>query len=303
MNGVLCIDKPEGFTSFDVVAKMRGIAKTRRIGHTGTLDPMATGVLPILLGEATKAADLLPDSDKRYEASFAFGYRTDTQDSTGTTLARTDTRVTAEQIEAALPAFTGTIMQVPPMYSAVKVNGRKLYELAREGREVERAARPITVYSLELLSFDETTQSGTLVLSCSKGTYVRTLIDGLGEALGSYGVMTGLRRTFACGFALPACITLPRAQELAAAGALESALSPVETLFTTLPRLHLIPAQARMFRNGVKLDAARVRREGEGERFAVYGEAFLGIARIDAETNTVRAVKQFGHIKTEGQSH
>ena len=184
LNGILCINKPEGFTSFDVIAKLRGILKTKKLGHAGTLDPMATGVLPVFAGFATKACDILPDSDKSYIAGFRLGVTTDTQDRTGTILhQRPANHLTAEMIEQALPAFRGEILQLPPMYSAVSVNGQRLYELARKGIEVERTPRPITIYRLELLRYDPASQEGEMEISCSKGTYIRTILHDLGETL------------------------------------------------------------------------------------------------------------------------
>ncbi|MBQ4170240.1 MAG: tRNA pseudouridine(55) synthase TruB, partial [Ruminococcus sp.] len=202
MNGVIVIDKPADYTSFDVIAVVRKLTGQRRTGHTGTLDPNATGVLPVLLGSATKAQDLIPNHDKDYVADFRLGLSTDTLDIWGKVLSEEKTDVSREEIEAALPAFRGEITQIPPMYSAVKQNGQRLYDLARKGVEVERKGRQVTVYRLELNGFDRASQSGRLLVSCSKGTYVRTLIDDLGRALGTCAVMTALRRTAACGFTL-----------------------------------------------------------------------------------------------------
>ena len=235
MNGVLVLDKPAGFTSFDAVAVMRGLAHEKKIGHTGTLDPMATGVLPLLLGNATRAAALLPDTDKEYEAGFCLGHATDTQDTTGKTVAESARRAAQADVEAALGGFRGEILQIPPMVSAVSVGGKRLYDLARKGIEVERKPRPVTVYRLELLEFDEEARSGVLRVSCSKGTYIRTICADLGEALGTYGAMSALRRTRACGFSLADCVTLGEARELAAAGRLAERLLPVESLFSAKP--------------------------------------------------------------------
>ena len=175
--GILLINKPGGWTSFDVCGKLRGILKTKKIGHTGTLDPMAEGVLPVLVGKAAKAADILPESGKAYIAGFKLGLRTDTQDNTGAVTAQSDKKATPAQVAEALQSFKGSIMQTPPMYSAVKVGGKKLYEYAREGKEIERASREIFIDSLVLKEFDYETQEGALEISCSKGTYVRTLIE------------------------------------------------------------------------------------------------------------------------------
>lgn len=298
MNGILCIDKPAGFTSFDVVAKMRGITRVKRIGHSGTLDPMATGVLPLFFGGATKACDRIPDDDKRYTAGFLLGMRTDTQDSTGKILAENkQVRVTAAQIADKLTAFTGEILQVPPMFSAVQIGGKRLYDLARQGIEIERPARAINIYEFALRSFDEPSQTGTLDISCSKGTYIRTLIDDLGQALGCGGVMTSLVRTYACGFSLEQCITLEKAKELAERSALEPLLLPVYTVFATLPSIQLDEVQSPMFRNGVKLDTGRMRFQdrGQGVMYAVYAHdgGFLGLAYVDEENKELRIEKLF----------
>ena len=290
MTGVLILDKPAEFTSFDAVAVCRRLCHERKIGHTGTLDPMATGVLPLLLGKATRAASLLEDTDKEYEAGFQLGVSTDTEDSTGKVLATSDTSVSKEALEALLPRFRGEIMQVPPMYSAVSKDGKRLYELARKGIEVEREARPITIYRLELTGYDETTREGTLRVSCSKGTYIRTLIADLAKAAGSLGVMTALRRTHACGFTLADAVTLDEARALSEAGTLEEKLRPVESLFVHLPEVAVSAAQAVRFQNGGQLDLSRIarfRREKpeEGQAFRVKGEdgAFLGLGKIEKQ--------------------
>lgn len=290
MTGVLILDKPAEFTSFDAVAVCRRLCHERKIGHTGTLDPMATGVLPLLLGKATRAASLLEDTDKEYEAGFQLGVSTDTEDSTGKVLATSDTPVSKEALEALLPRFRGEIMQVPPMYSAVSKDGKRLYELARKGIEVEREARPVTIYRLELTGYDEKTREGTLRVSCSKGTYIRTLIADLAKAAGSLGVMTALRRTHACGFTLADAVTLDEARALSEAGTLEEKLRPVESLFIHLPEVAVSPAQAVRFQNGGQLDLSRIarfRREKpeEGQAFRVKGEdgAFLGLGKIEKQ--------------------
>ncbi len=290
MTGVLILDKPAEFTSFDAVAVCRRLCHERKIGHTGTLDPMATGVLPLLLGKATRAASLLEDTDKEYEAGFQLGVSTDTEDSTGKVLATSDTPVSKEALEALLPRFRGEIMQVPPMYSAVSKDGKRLYELARKGIEVEREARPITIYRLELTGYDEKTREGTLRVSCSKGTYIRTLIADLAKAAGSLGVMTALRRTHACGFTLADAVTLDEARALSEAGTLEEKLRPVESLFVHLPEVAVSAAQAVRFQNGGQLDLSRIarfRREKpeEGQAFRVKGEdgAFLGLGKIEKQ--------------------
>ena len=215
LTGILCINKPQDFTSFDVIAKLRGISGTRKIGHSGTLDPMATGVLPIFFGSAAKACDLLPNSDKRYTAGVRFGLTSDTQDIWGSITGENPAPLSREDLEAALPRFTGTISQLPPMYSAVQVNGQRLYDLARKGVEVERTPREITIYKLDLLSYDPEKREALLDVSCSKGTYIRTLCHDLGQFLGMGAVMSSLIRTEAAGFTLSDCVTLEDAQKAA----------------------------------------------------------------------------------------
>lgn len=293
--GIICVNKPQGFTSFDVIAKMRGILKMKRLGHAGTLDPMATGVLPVFAGRATKACDILPDHDKTYEAGFRFGITTDTQDVTGTVTKERPAKVTAEQLEKVLESFRGDIMQVPPMYSAVSVGGKRLYELARKGIEVEREPRAVTIYRLDILSFNEKEQGGILTVSCSKGTYIRTLINDIGEALGCGGAMTSLVRTAACGFSLADCVSLEQLQEAANSGeGFKKFIKPIENVFADLPSVRLSPAQERMYRNGVKLDLNRVRIEANAERATVYGESgFIGTALADRKNGVLRVEKTF----------
>lgn len=296
--GILCINKPSGFTSFDVIAKLRGILKIKRLGHAGTLDPMATGVLPVFVGKATKACDILPDHNKCYEAGFKLGLTTDTQDITGKVLAEHNvTQITRQDIENILTAFRGNIMQIPPMYSAVSVNGKRLYDLARQGIEVEREARPITVYTLELVSYDEKTMTGTMKISCSKGTYIRTLINDIGDALDCGGIMTSLTRTIACGFHLDDCTTFEKLQALKDSESenyLDKLLYPIEKVFSDCPEIRLYDAQERMYRNGVKLDSDRVKILNKAERYRVYGsDIFIGTAYIDDTKNELRAEKNF----------
>ncbi len=284
MTGIFILDKPEGFTSFDAVAVARRLFGQKKIGHTGTLDPMATGVLPLLLGRATRAESLLPDTEKEYRASFALGTRTDTGDITGETIDHTDARVSREQLFAVLPRFRGEILQVPPMYSAIKKDGKRLYELARKGIEVEREARPVTIERLELLRFDEEQQAGELLVSCSKGTYIRALIEDLAAAAGTLGTMTALRRTRACGFSLADAVPLDEARRLAETEDLSALVRPVEGLFAVYPAVTVSTAQAARFANGGALEKARTSLRGnplaDGERLRVLGPdgQFLGLA-------------------------
>ena len=298
MNGVIVIDKPAGFTSFDVIAVVRKLTGQRKTGHTGTLDPNATGVLPVLLGNATKAQDLIVNHDKAYAASFRLGLQTDTLDIWGTVKRETESHATRGELETLLPRFRGEIEQIPPMFSAVQKNGQRLYDLARKGLEVEREPRRVTVYRLELTGFDEATQSGTLTVECSKGTYVRTLIDDLGTALGCGAVMTALRRTFACGYTLDDCVTLEALKALCESGTAEQVLRPTESLFTDYRALTVSDAQARRFQNGAALDLARtalrksVPPDGTILRVKSPSGAFLGLGT--ALEGALKIYKLFG---------
>jgi len=295
MNGIICVNKPEGWTSFDVVAKVRGIAHTRKVGHAGTLDPMATGVLPLFLGIATKACDVMPGEDKAYRATFKLGMTTDTQDRTGDVLTTCESVLTRAEVEAKLPQFTGDILQIPPMYSAVQVNGRRLYDLARSGKEVERKPRPVTILSLALLSFDEETQTGVLDVHCTKGTYIRTLCHDLGQALGVGATLTALERYQAGNFTLEDCYTLEELQQFEHEQTLESKVLPVEKVFLQLPKIKLNPVQSVKFQNGVKLDLNRVRYKQVGGLHKVFDHEnqFMGLATLNLETMELVVAKMF----------
>lgn len=297
MNGILCMNKPQQFTSFDVIGKLRGILHMKRLGHTGTLDPMATGVLPVLVGTATKACDILPNQDKTYRAAVQFGKATDTLDIWGNlTQQHPDMHVTEAQLRAVLPDFTGEITQLPPMYSAVSVNGKRLYELARKGETVERPSRMVTVYDMILEAFDEAEQTAVLTVACGKGTYIRTLLSDIGQRLGGDAVMTALTRTAACGYSLAQCLTFEEVAAAVADGSIADKLLPTDSLFSAYPKLHLNAAQERMFCNGVKLNLARLRDLQEGQDiYTVYGvqNGFLGTAAADWERQELRIGKRF----------
>ena len=224
-NGIIVIDKPEGWTSMDVCAKLRGVFKEKRVGHAGTLDPMATGVLPVFVGQATKAVSFAEGGQKEYHAVLRLGVVTDTQDTSGTVLERQPVTVTEADVCAVLPRFTGEISQLPPMYSAIKVNGQKLYDIARRGGTVERKPRNITIYELELVEKRSETDYALRVV-CSKGTYIRTLCHDIGTALGCGAAMAALRRTMAAGFTLDEAVTLEAVQERR-----EALLRPIDSLF------------------------------------------------------------------------
>ena len=298
MNGVLLIDKPKGFTSFDVIAVVRKLTGQRKTGHTGTLDPNATGVLTVLLGSATKAQDIILNHDKSYVAGFKLGLTTDTLDIWGTVTSKSESRVSRADVERLIPKFSGEIEQVPPMYSAVKKDGQRLYDLARRGIEVERKARKVTVYKLALTDFDEETQEGTLEISCSKGTYVRTIIDDLGTSLGTGAVMTALRRTFACGFSIDDCITLDDLKLLSEKGEAQTALRSVESLFYDCAEVKISDGQAKRFSNGGALDITRTAlkkaEDIDGKIYRVKNaDSFLGLAKADASAGLLKIYKLF----------
>ena len=297
MNGILCMNKPQDFTSFDVIGKLRGILHMKRLGHTGTLDPMATGVLPILVGTATKACDILPNQDKTYQATVVFGKATDTLDIWGKPLQDyPEQHVTEAALRAILPEFLGDITQLPPMYSAVSVNGKRLYELARKGETVERPTRTVHIDAITLDAFDETQQTATLTVSCGKGTYIRTLLSDIGQRLGGDAVMTALTRTAACGYPLQDCLTFEQVAAAMADGTLEEHLFPTDSLFSSYPKLRLNAAQERMFCNGVKLDLNRLRNlQPDQDIYTVYGATgtFLGTALADRTQQELRIGKRF----------
>ncbi len=295
MTGIIIVNKEQNFTSFDVVAVMRKIVGTKKVGHTGTLDPMATGVLPILVGRATKACDILPNSDKSYTAKFAIGQKTDTGDVWGKVIESSDKSVSEEEILEKLPNFTGEIMQVPPMYSAVSVNGKRLYEYARQGIEVEREARPITVSELSLTDFDGKT--GTLKITCSKGTYIRTLIEDIAESVGAVATMTALERTNACGFDIAQAYTLDELKSMKESGELDKVVIDTEQIFSEYPVLKVSEAQAKRFANGGALELGRTKIEKDYIKdkniLRVYFDGFIALGIIDIDTNSIKYMKSF----------
>lgn len=294
MNGILVIDKPKEFTSFDVIAVVRRITGQRKAGHTGTLDPNATGVLPVLLGSATKVQDLILNHNKTYEAEFSLGLTTDTLDIWGEVVSRCVSHHKKADLIEILPVFTGEIEQIPPMFSAVQKNGQRLYDLARKGIEVEREARKVTVYRLELLNFDEETQEGRLLVECSKGTYIRTIIDDIGKRLGCGAVMTELRRTEACGFSLEDSITLDKAKQLAQSGELRKYVRSVESMFAQCGYVAVTDAQAKRFSNGGALDISRTYlarvnvQDKDIYRVKTKDNRFLGLGIVDLKSGLLK---------------
>ena len=295
-NGVLIIDKPQEWTSMDVCAKLRGILQEKRIGHGGTLDPMATGVLPVFVGRATRAVEFAVEGEKEYLAALKLGVITNTQDTTGEVVEERPVAVARSALEGVLDRFRGEIQQIPPMYSAIKVKGKKLYQLARAGQEVERAPRTVTIHRLELLSqspegFPEEEHTWYLRVVCSKGTYVRTLCHDIGEALGCGGCMSALRRTRVGEYTLKGAVTLEEVQAAAEPAAL---LTPVDSCFAGRPMLLLKSAQAeKKVRNGMALTLPVP--PGDGE-YRVYGvdKTFLALSWV--EGNKLTTIKSFFEV-------
>ncbi len=283
MNGIVIVDKPQGWTSQDVVSKLRGVLHTRRIGHGGTLDPMATGVLPVFVGRGTRAVEFFEHAEKTYEAVLRLGITTDTEDITGAVLEERPVQVTQQQLEQALEAFRGEIFQIPPMYSALKINGQKLCDLARKGRQVERQPRKITVYALEQLSFDG--QRARLRVRCSKGTYIRTLCKDIGAALGCGGCMESLRRTAAGAYTVEEAVELAQLVEAASP---EQYLRPVDSMFAQYPAVTLTEKQALRCRNGNSFSV-----QLPGGTYRAYDAAgeFLMLAKT--EDGIMSTVKSF----------
>ena len=283
-NGIVIIDKPAGWTSMDVCAKLRGILQEKRVGHAGTLDPMATGVLPVFVGAATKAVSFAEDGQKEYVAGIRLGIVTDTQDTTGNVLSSAPVNAGRAELEAILPRFVGELSQIPPMYSAIKINGQKLYELARKGKEVERKPRAVTVYELELL---EETAPGEYLLRClcSKGTYIRTLCHDIGQALGCGAAMSSLRRTMAAGFAIEKAVTVDDVQ---AQG--EALLLPLDAYFENHPAYRIPSAkrEARV-RNGNPISDPDL---ADG-RYRVYGADGTFLCLSECRGGELTAVKNF----------
>lgn len=299
MTGILPVKKPQAFTSFDVIGKLRGVTKTRKIGHSGTLDPMATGVLPLFFGGATKCCDILPNGDKKYVAEIKFGIVTDTQDTTGKVLSECESHVSESDFETVMEGFIGKQLQLPPMYSAVKVNGRPLYDLAREGKTVERAQKEIEVYYINLLDFNEHAQTAKIEVSCGKGTFIRTLINDMGEKLGCGAAMSSLERTMASGFDISECYTIAEVEEMMKAGTFEEHLIPIERLFEDLPRLVLDDFDKRLYRSGVPLELRKRGWSGIAGDIAVFDESgmLLGLSYMDEEANELKLKKMLNTDK------
>ena len=282
MNGIVIVDKPQDWTSQDVTARLRRVFGTRRIGHGGTLDPMATGVLPVFVGRATRAVEFFEHAEKAYETVLKLGLTTDTEDITGEVLSTSEVHITRSQVEKVLANFRGEILQIPPMYSALKVNGQKLCDLARKGREVERQKRTITIHRLECLEFTGTT--ARLLVHCSKGTYIRTLCKDIGEALGCGGCMESLRRVTAGEYTIENAVPL---QTLIDSENPEQYLLPVDSMFANYPKVVLTEKQEKCCRNGVAFTTNLA--EGTYRVYAGNGE-FLALSHmVEGKLTTIKS--------------
>lgn len=291
MNGIILVDKPQGWTSHDVVAKLRGIYQQRRIGHSGTLDPMATGVLAVFLGRGTRAVELCENDEKEYVADLLLGIVTNTQDITGEVLEQHPVEVSRQQLEAVLEQFLGPQQQIPPMYSAVKIGGKKLYELARKGQSVERKPRSIVIHELELCDFDGKTARIRVV--CSKGTYIRTLCHDIGAALGTGGCLSSLRRTRAGRFAIDDCVTMEQLQQARDQNAHMAFLRPVDSLFSGCPAVYLGEKEALRCKNGAE-NAVSGMPDGT---YRVYGPENEFLMLGQCQNGVLRTVKSFFEVK------
>lgn len=292
MTGIICVNKDKDITSFGVCAKLRGILKEKKVGHTGTLDPMATGVLPVMLGGATRFLNYLPDSDKGYRAAFVLGKTTDTLDITGKVTETFTVNANEKDVLSALCNFRGVISQVPPMYSAVSVDGQRLYDLARQGIEIEREARQVEIKSLELA--EHRGNEYIIDVLCTKGTYIRTLIDDIGGFLGCGATMTSLTRTMAMGFQLKDTVTLSQLQERKDNGlGFDDVLLDLEEILKPYDSVTVSSAQAVRFSNGGGLDVKRIKKRLTNELYRVYApnNEFLGLGQLDEKRGEL-AVKK-----------
>lgn len=292
MNGIININKPLGITSHDVVGRLRRILGIKKIGHTGTLDPDASGVLPMCIGRATKTADMLTAQDKQYIAEVTLGSATTTLDASGEVTETANVNVTEEDILDAVLGFIGDVVQIPPMFSAIKVDGKRLYELAREGIEVERKPRTVKIDSIEILETDIANKKFSMKVDCSKGTYIRTLCDDIGRSLGCFAHMSGLVRTRSGRFDIKDSYTLSEVEQMAAAGDM-SFLVPIDKVFEELPRLILSSRRARLMCNGVKISAQGIT---DGETYRVYDEDGRFLTISEAEEGRLKMLKTFYQI-------
>lgn len=289
MNGIILVDKPCGWTSHDVVGKLRGILRERRIGHSGTLDPMATGLLVVFAGRATRAVEFAEADSKEYIAGLRLGVSTDTQDTTGNVLNTCEALPSKDELIAATNGFLGEISQIPPMYSAIKMNGKKLYELARRGEIVERSPRKVTISRLELVGEDKCDY--ILDIHCSKGTYIRTLCSDIGDKLGCGGCMSSLRRVKAGVFSITQAYTMEQIQAAADSGGLDGIIIPVDTLFTDKPNLTVNEFEEKKLRNG-----NTIKTKSADGTYRVYSESGEFLLLAEVKDNLLKTIKSFFEV-------
>lgn len=286
MNGILLVDKPSDWTSNDVVCKLRGVFHERRIGHSGTLDPMATGLLVVFIGKATKAVEFSEAQVKTYRAELRLGFVTDTQDITGNVLSENPVNVSYGKLEETVNGFKGEIFQIPPMYSAIKINGERLYNIARTGREVERKARPIIIHDIDIESFDGV--SCIFTVTCSKGTYIRTLCHDIGQALGCGACMSSLRRLSCGNYSIDNAMTLNSIIQCVDADKLEELLLPVDSVFNDLECIQLDKHESERIRNGMVIGT-----NNPDGRFRVYDDNHDFLSLCLAESGKLKVIKNF----------
>jgi tRNA pseudouridine55 synthase len=298
INGIINVYKEKGYTSHDVVAKMRGILKIKKIGHTGTLDPDAQGVLPVCIGKATKLVDMITDKDKTYEAVCKLGITTDTQDITGKVLTTAQVNVTYERIEEVIKSYIGEYLQLPPMYSAIKVDGKKLYELARQGKEIDRERRKVIIKDIRILDYSKEDNEVKVSVDCGKGTYIRTLLHDIGETLGCGGTMKSLIRTAVGNFMAEEALKLSEIEELVHEDRLEPYVVTVDQIFEVYSKLSVDREYHKLIYNGNsfrKEHLSEPMNEVTTELIRVYDaeDTFIGIYRFDTEDNLYKPVKMF----------
>lgn len=298
INGIINVYKEKGYTSHDVVAKMRGILKMKKIGHTGTLDPDAVGVLPVCMGKGTKLVDMITDKDKTYEAVLKLGLTTDTQDITGSVIKSSEVTVTYDQIEAAIMSYIGEYLQLPPMYSAIKVDGKKLYELARQGKEIERERRKVNIKNIRILNYSEEEQEITMSVDCSKGTYIRTLLHDIGETLGCGGTMKSLIRTAVGNFRIENALKLNEIEALVHEQRIDSYVVPVDEMFSKYDKITVDKEFHKYLYNGNAFKKEHTLCpdiDHVTELVRVYDaeDIFAGIYRYDNGDELYKPVKMF----------
>jgi tRNA pseudouridine55 synthase len=298
VNGIINIYKEKGYTSHDVVAKMRGILKIKKIGHTGTLDPEACGVLPVCIGKATKLVDMITDKDKTYEAVCRLGMTTDTQDITGTVIRTAEVNVSYARITEVIQSYIGEYLQLPPMYSAIKVGGKRLYELARQGKEIERERRKVVIKDIRILDYSEEKQEISVAVDCGKGTYIRTLLNDIGDTLGCGAVMTELTRTAVGNFIIDNSLKLSEVEQLVKQDGLSEYIVPTDRMFQGYSSVNVLRVNHKLIYNGNSFAGEHIVKPASdiaAGLIRVYDEDdnFIGIYRYEPEEDLFKPVKMF----------